>query len=678
MCGILCCISRDPPSIPRYFKQNIRNFDEDKVVWDTQDEAFIQTLIDDDLKQTEILSLRDQHKIKNLDKLRICNARLNQIKNTIGKSESHSSELVDARSKIELEMKLLTLIDDNIARDEMAEYASDESEAEPFLSLVPVIASRGPNYLKYISFHIKESQTWVEQFSSVLSLRQPFVQQPVQLENEQISVQFNGELYNQECLDSNDSKFIGDKIISNIEKFGDGDRGKAIVETIAELEGEFAYVIVDKANQRCFFGRDYVGKRSLVYSLKDSGRLVISSVTNGKSEDNWEECKAEVVYMYDFESCKLDSYELVLKGERHARPICNLALNKLEGTEVLDRISKFKEVFFEACKVRVDTIHPIHEDNPHITNLGILFSGGLDCTVIAGTVGELFLEMVHLDKTILIDLLTVGFDNPRTEVLASDSPDRKLAKKSWLELAKKFNSDSRISFRLVEVDVNYEEWLRHKSRVERLMYPCDTEMDLSIAIAFYFASRASNGVKLTLNPSTYEVETQENYTSKAKVLLSGLGADELFAGYLRHERVFNDLKPDSSSDVLEKAYSDLADELTNDIKVIYKRNLGRDDRVIALWGKELRYPFLEEKVINYVVQQVELDLKFNYLWETTTNKKGKVSTRLKPVRKWILREFAETLGLTGVKNELKRAIQFGAKSAKMEIGQGKTKGTDQL
>ncbi|CAH2350220.1 asparagine synthetase domain-containing protein [[Candida] railenensis] len=678
MCGILCCISREPPSIPKYFEQNIRNFDDNIVVWDSQDEAFIQKLIDIDLKQTETLSSEDQHKINNLDKLRICNARLNQIKNTIGKSESHNSELAEAKSKIELEMKSLALVD-HIDKNEMANLPPREIGVGLFTSLVPVIASRGPNYLKYISFHIEEAKTWVEQFSSVLSLRQPFVQQPVQVENEQISIQFNGELYNQECLDSNDSKFIGDKIISNIGNFGQGNREKAIVETIAELEGEFAYAIVDKAKQRCYFGRDYVGKRSLVYSLKESSGLVISSVTNGKNENNWEECKAEVVYMYDFESCKLDSYEMALKGARHPKPICNSALNKLKGIEVSNRISKFKEVFFEACKVRVDTIHPIHEDNPHITNLGILFSGGLDCTVIAGTVGQLFSEMSSLsDKTVLIDLLTVGFDNPRTEVSASGSPDRKLAKKSWLELANKFNKDSRISFRLVEVDVNYEEWLRHKSRVERLMYPCDTEMDLSIAIAFYFASRASNGVKLTLNLSTCEIETQANYTSKAKVLLSGLGADELFAGYSRHERVFNDLKPDSGSDVLEKAYSDLANELTNDIKVIYKRNLGRDDRVIASWGKELRYPFLEEKVINYVVQQVELDLKFNHSWETTTNKKGKVSTRLKPVRKWILREYAETLGLTGVKNELKRAIQFGAKSAKMEIGQGKTKGTDQL
>ena len=54
------------------------------------------------------------------------------------------------------------------------------------------------------------------------------------------------------------------------------------------------------------------------------------------------------------------------------------------------------------------------------------------------------------------------------------------------------------------------------------MHPHDTEMDLSIGAALYFAARG--------------IGTHGNtpYVNPTRVLLSGLGADELFAGYTRH------------------------------------------------------------------------------------------------------------------------------------------------
>ena len=87
------------------------------------------------------------------------------------------------------------------------------------------------------------------------------------------------------------------------------------------------------------------------------------------------------------------------------------------------------------------------------------------------------------------------------------------------------------------------------------MYPYNTEMDLSIAIAFYFASSCLKSItsKTILRDKQIDWDTFiqspnkyitkiENYESKAKVLFSGLGADELFAGYSRHEAIFNKKK----------------------------------------------------------------------------------------------------------------------------------------
>jgi asparagine synthetase B (glutamine-hydrolysing) len=38
----------------------------------------------------------------------------------------------------------------------------------------------------------------------------------------------------------------------------------------------------------------------------------------------------------------------------------------------------------------------------------------------------------------------------------------------------------------------------------------------------------------------------------------------------------------------------LADELALDVRRLWVRNLGRDDRLVADWGREARHPFLDE------------------------------------------------------------------------------------
>lgn len=56
------------------------------------------------------------------------------------------------------------------------------------------------------------------------------------------------------------------------------------------------------------------------------------------------------------------------------------------------------------------------------------------------------------------------------------------------------------------------------------MYPKNTVMDLSLAAPLYFASRGQG----------YLYNSKEEYTAQARVLLSGLGADEALGGYGRH------------------------------------------------------------------------------------------------------------------------------------------------
>lgn len=79
----------------------------------------------------------------------------------------------------------------------------------------------------------------------------------------------------------------------------------------------------------------------------------------------------------------------------------------------------------------------------------------------------------------------------------------------------------------MEINVPYPEAMEYRQRIIDRMFPLDTVMDLSIAMAFWFASRG----KGVINGS-------EEYESHARVLISGLGADEQLGGYSRHREAF--------------------------------------------------------------------------------------------------------------------------------------------
>lgn len=79
------------------------------------------------------------------------------------------------------------------------------------------------------------------------------------------------------------------------------------------------------------------------------------------------------------------------------------------------------------------------------------------------------------------------------------------------------------------------------------------------------------------------------YTSRCKVLLVGIGADEQLAGYARHRSVF-----------LRGGHEALVEELRTDTARIWQRNLGRDDRCVSDHGREAWFPFLDELVVDFI------------------------------------------------------------------------------
>jgi asparagine synthetase B (glutamine-hydrolysing) len=157
-------------------------------------------------------------------------------------------------------------------------------------------------------------------------------------------------------------------------------------------------------------------------------------------------------------------------------------------------------------------------------------------------------------------------------------------------------------------------------------------MDLSIACALYFAAR---GQGFCYEGTNSDVLTAL-YTTPARVLLSGLGADELFGGYVRHPSAFE-----------RAGYPGLIDELKLDVGRLGKRNLGRDDRAMAHWGKEVRFPFLDERLVKWAIETPA--------WEKCDFDNAEEISGVEAGKR-VLRLLARELGMEQVAREKKRAV----------------------
>lgn len=122
-----------------------------------------------------------------------------------------------------------------------------------------------------------------------------------------------------------------------------------------------------------------------------------------------------------------------------------------------------------------------------------------------------------------------------------------------------------------------------------------------------------------------------------KTLLYGLGAEELFAGYARHRRVRRE---------------DLNKECRAGLAALPERDLYRDWLVAKAAGISLRAPFLAEEFVEFALR-----LPASCKLSTPNGENGENENSEDKV---ILREIARDLGLGEVAGRKKRAVQYGS------------------
>jgi asparagine synthetase B (glutamine-hydrolysing) len=77
------------------------------------------------------------------------------------------------------------------------------------------------------------------------------------------------------------------------------DTSNIIAKHMATIAGPYAFVFFDRPAGRVYLGRDFLGRRALLWRTNESGDLLISSVTSGSHDNTWSEIEADGIYCID-------------------------------------------------------------------------------------------------------------------------------------------------------------------------------------------------------------------------------------------------------------------------------------------------------------------------------------------------------------------------------------------
>jgi asparagine synthase (glutamine-hydrolysing) len=251
------------------------------------------------------------------------------------------------------------------------------------------------------------------------------------------------------------------------------------------------------------------------------------------------------------------------------RPFFEIAPETKESRKKI--IDRTKKLLIEAVKKQVPD-----------RKFGLLFSGGVDSSVLA----------LLLKKFGKFTCYVAVLDNPNR-----NEPEDLVYSKRAAEL---------LGLDLKVVKIKEEDVLGYLKIIVPLIEDSNV-IKVGVALTFFAACEQAK-------------------KDGCKVIFSGLGSEEIFAGYQRHRQ---------SSDINRECLSGLLK--------MYERDLYRDDVITMFHLLELRVPFLDKKLVEY---SLKIPAKYKIRNETT---------------KFILRETALKLGLDRkIALRKKRAAQYGS------------------
>ncbi|MDD3159596.1 MAG: diphthine--ammonia ligase [Candidatus ainarchaeum sp.] len=338
-----------------------------------------------------------------------------------------------------------------------------------------------------------------------------------------------------------------------------------INDVINCLDGDYAFAYFSFKENKLILARDIIGVKPLVYSFNPKKKQF---------------CFASEKKAFDLQANLKEKIDLIHLNPRQILTF-DLKKNKiyLKNLNLLNKeklkTNSIKQTIFNLLDNAIKKRIPENE-------FAVLLSGGIDSSVIAKV---LFNQNKKFNSYIAI------IDDERF----SKPVDLEYSK----QVAKECNS------KLIINKVSIIELEKQLPFIISLIESSDP-VRVGVASTIYFATK----------------------NIKEKVIFSGLGADEIFAGYNRFK---------NSIDVNKDCYSYL-------IKM-YENDLYFEDIITMANKIELRVPFLDKDLVS-----TSLKVDENYKIDLVTVK-----------NKLILREYANSIGLNElIVNRDKKAAQYGS------------------
>lgn len=360
------------------------------------------------------------------------------------------------------------------------------------------------------------------------------------------------------------------------------DLKKAIFKVNELLDGEYAFTVFDGENLA--ISRDKLGIKPIYYYLDDdyynlvnsSNSSNFSNFTDDPNSSNYfhssisfnsfaSEKKAlwklgiddsdilslvpgHVLYNWELFSPKNNpwdnEYDITKFIDKSINQYSNKSTNKLINkpakiTNYNINNMNYSQIKNELLKLLSDSIY---KRVKNLDEVGLIFSGGVDSTILAN-----LLKKEHDELN--VNLYTVGAESSKDLIYS-----RKIAKQLNIPLETIVIDENIVKENLIPVLEAVEE---------------PNLMKIGVGMTLYLATKRAS----------------EDHFS---VVLSGQGADELFGGYNRYLNTFKENGPKS-----------VEIDLINDIKHAYKVNFERDDKIANSNGVELRIPYLDETLVNF-------------------------------------------------------------------------------
>ena len=437
--------------------------------------------------------------------------------------------------------------------------------------------------------------------------------QPIILNN--LVLVFNGEIYNFNKLETflkknnkayiqskSDSQLLANLIDYYYNLYNEENKEELLLESVksvvCQLDGDYSFAVYDKQNNDIAISRDSIGVKPLFYAVENDLKAFASEKKAlwiaGIDDKNIHDLAPGSI-LYNWKSIDLK--------ENLINEIINLDFNELKSNfqnyndylESKDSYEVYKELLAD------DLYSAVEKRVSNISDVGLIFSGGVDSTILAVLLKKIAEKRKNENGLPLnIMLYSVGVEN---------SGD--------LKFSRKIAEDLDLPLKTIIID---EKDVKDSLRPVLTAIEDGNIMKLGVGMTIYLGAKAmkSDGIK---------------------VALSGQGADELFGGYNRYLKHFEE-------NSLFDAYFDLDSEIYHDIANIYHVNLERDDAVSMANGVELRVPFMDRDVID-----LALDIPGKF----------KIRNREDLLRKHILRDVAKSIGVPDyIAERPKKAAQYGS------------------